>query len=309
MHLIFRYGLPPGSALVLVAVLQVVNLLFNTCVDWVAVLAIKEMGYDFRAWEEYTWLVLILLEILTTVIFLVYGVVLKGNKSWLIYWMGTYTGFLAISIFIELFYIDWSFKEISPALTTLYLILMMTAMYAYAINLGVNCLPYFNTISDLEPIGKGWTFIVDFYKSHVKEASALVLMFEIVLNAQIFLDRQTTRFIFQAEFVGYEDDKDIALLIEETALRYIRIALAAIGFYIVYKEKKYWMFRFCFCYLLTIAISTGIFVYLLFMWRSDHVLLTLVYFFILLINIVYRLWVLFICVKYTDVFERSGIPM
>lgn len=75
------------------------------------------------------------------------------------------------------------------------------------------------------------------------------------------------------------------------------------------QEKKYWMTRLCLCYLVLIAISGGIFIYLLFTWRAEHFLLTFVYLSISLFNLLYRIGLLFTCIKYTDVFERSGIPM
>jgi len=263
---------------------------------------------DPSAWV-YSFLALIIIELTLTCVLLLYGAILKGWKLFLIAWMGTATVFVAIFIFVEFYFIDWTFVETMQNLNIVYFIVMTSTIYAYQIHFSLQCLPSFAMISELEPIGKGWRFILDFFKLHAREAAMLVLMFEMVFNVELFLDRQVSRFVFGQEFMGHEADTNVAVLLEETVLRYVRIGLAIAGFYISYRDKKYWMQQWCLAYLVTIAISLGLFLYLVIMWRAEHVLLTLLYFGLFSVNLLYRTGLLFVCVRYTDVFERLGLPM
>jgi len=67
--------------------------------------------------------------------------------------------------------------------TTLgYVLLYNIIMAVYIMYFGIQCLPHFTPtgIHELDPLGRGWNFMIQHYKSNPQEAAALVLMSEIV---------------------------------------------------------------------------------------------------------------------------------
>jgi len=97
-------------------------------------------------------------------------------------WMGTNGLFYLIYIIFILVMVisDWKYLNAVEILKILYLIAFTTTIMGYAFHFAFRSLPLFAAMSDLEPIGKGWQFILDYYKTHAKEAAGLVLMIEIV---------------------------------------------------------------------------------------------------------------------------------
>lgn len=89
--------------------------------------------------------------------------------------------FLIYMIFILVMVItNWKYINSVEMLKIIYLVLFTTTIMGYAFHFAFRSLPLFATMEDLEPIGKGWQFVIDYYKSHAKEAAGLVLMIEIV---------------------------------------------------------------------------------------------------------------------------------
>ncbi|CAL8104154.1 unnamed protein product [Orchesella dallaii] len=267
--------------------------------------------------ESGTWQLIgelmVLLELLSHVVFLGYGVIIKGMKPMMMTWI------IIESIFMLLYEIQliWFLIEVlslptfraKVTLLLVYLLIYNIAYYCYQIHLAVQCLPLFQSIVELEPIGKGFGFIFEYFRTHAKAGASLALMSELMMNFHVFLERHVIEYGLGFNFLEDEIDRSVALTIEETFVRYFRVGVCIVGFYLTFKEKQIWMFNWCLAYLITLTFSFGIFVYMIFMWRAVHGFLTLVYFTAFTINLLYRTGVLYACVRYTDVFERQGIPM
>lgn len=63
----------------------------------------------------------------------------------------------------------------------LYFIIYTAIYYGYGINLAMQCLPLLSNVAELEPIGKGGMFLVEYFKTHQRAAAMLAVMSEIVM--------------------------------------------------------------------------------------------------------------------------------
>lgn len=89
-------------------------------------------------------------------------------------------------ILIEEFSYSFSNKT-TVICVCVYFIIYTALYYSYAINLAYRALPKLTQVSDLEPIGKGITFIFDHFKTHPKSGAMLAIMAEIVRKSYLNL--------------------------------------------------------------------------------------------------------------------------
>lgn len=130
-----------------------------------------------------------------------------------------------------------------------------------------------------------------------------------MLTVHVFLERHVTEYAIGFDYVDDEVDRSGALTLEETFIRYARVAVCVVGFVLCYKEKQWWMFKWCIAYLAMLTLSLAVFIYMIFAWRAVHGLLTLIYFSTFAFNLLFRTGVLYACVRYTDTYNRQGLPL
>lgn len=110
---------------------------------------------------------------------------MQGIRPLLIAWMFVEGAFLLLWEIQLIWYLvevigseESSFTYVA---TLLYFMVYTAVYYGYVINLGVQCLPFFtSTMTELEPIGRGFEIIWRYFTNNAKAAAGLVLMFEIV---------------------------------------------------------------------------------------------------------------------------------
>ncbi|CAL8104150.1 unnamed protein product [Orchesella dallaii] len=303
----FTYGLPLGSALIVAAFMGIV-------LSWKSTLELADLIFDFTGGLGFQISLNFLLRILELglhVGLLVFGVIAKGKSACLLAWII----FQGIFLFVWESEIVWSLLEYGTSLDFtsvlfyLYIILSELFQYAYPMYLAFNCLPRFESITDLEPVGKGFKQVFEFYVTNPWTCAGMTLMMEVVLNMYFLFVDHVAKFGFSFGFYGVHKSQSTADEIEEGVIRLSRLILCSIGFYLIQKESRKSIFTWCFSYFITLIFSSGILIYMMFAWRYSGAIRTFQYFTSFFVSLAYRVVVFIACLRYSGFFEVNGISL
>jgi len=114
--------------------------------------------------------------------------IIQGQVKALKIWMG-FLGTLFVLEMISFFIIigsEWEELGALSAFESTYIIFYECLIVAYAMQFYFQLLPYFGVMDELTPMGKGISFVFDYFKRHAKEAAALFLMLETVSSFECF---------------------------------------------------------------------------------------------------------------------------
>ncbi|CAL8102251.1 unnamed protein product [Orchesella dallaii] len=305
-----RFGLPLGNALLLIAIYETVDHIRYGLKDIAIFLyqsfSVHSLDYYelYSSWELIFLTAILGIKFIALVGLLWIGTIFQGNKtailSWIIISFLTSLG-LMIFMIVSIFKVNYAISlDAIYNWSLIYSLIDFVLINAYTLFIGYIGYKALCRQEALQPIGRGVVYIWEYFNNETKIAATFFLASEIVLDSEYLISRQFLQ-LFGTHLHGHEGETYPPIVVEEIILRIIRIAVNAVGVWLVVTEKRRLFRWWCAVTFALILVSTSIFIILTVLWRGEDISVTLVYFLMFPGHLLYRFLTLYFCLRYTRV--------